>query len=69
MKRIISKKFTEKTTDQQIRARYEELTSQEGVAPNSAVSTLVAEYNLPMEQVLPMLVKWGYLNGPMDKKS
>lgn len=68
MKKLISKKITEQTTEQHVRIRYEELTGKEGMAPDAAVGVIISEYNLPMEQILTMLVKWGYLNGPMDKR-
>jgi hypothetical protein len=68
MRKLIAKKFDEKTTEQQIRARYEELTQQQGVAPDAAASSLAVDFKIPLEKVLPMLTQWGYLHGPMDNK-
>jgi len=61
-------KVEELTTDQNIRARYEELTREEGLAPAAAVATIVDEYPIPYDVILPMLTEWGYFIGPMDRR-
>lgn len=66
--RILSKSMNEITLDQHVRARYEELTSIEGESPDAAVATLVDEIPIPYDVLVPMLTKWGYFVGPMDRR-